>query len=191
MEAALAVSLQPDFRASLRVHNGTGPGATLPSSEPSPVPLTNLCDTDEIIEMTRMWRDNHHPEPGWDDPQVWAYLVDTKMLWLNGPVRPIVGAPGAVVVGDMNGDVLWLLDFDPAPGNARTGGTGRRRMCLVGRAGPVLDRVAHPLRRRSAPVRDGPGHVAAGNRSLYWAGVRMGKHAVGLLGNASSLATGR
>jgi hypothetical protein len=27
------------------------------------------------------------------------------MLWLNGPVRPIIGSPGAVVVGDMNGDV--------------------------------------------------------------------------------------
>src|SRR6266508_6318161 len=62
-----------------------------------------------------MWRDNYHPEPDWDDPRVWAYLVDTKMLWLHGPVRPIIGSPGAVVVGDMNGDVQWLLDFDPAP----------------------------------------------------------------------------
>ena len=63
-----------------------------------------------------MWRDGYHPEPNWDDPQVWAYLFDRKMLWLNGPVRPIVGSPGTVVVGDMNGDVQWLLDFDPAPG---------------------------------------------------------------------------
>ncbi len=116
VEADLAIPLPQDFRASLRIHNGTGPGATLLPPEPSPVPLTCLCDTNEIIEMTRMWRDNYHPEPDWDDPQVWAYLVDTKMLWLNGPVRPIIGSPGAVVVGDMNGDVQWLLDFDPAPG---------------------------------------------------------------------------
>ncbi|MFC7547767.1 SMI1/KNR4 family protein [Plantactinospora sp. GCM10030261] len=116
VEAALAVPLPPDFRASLRVHNGTDPGPTLPPPDPSPVPLTQLYDTSKIIEMTRMWRDNHHPEPDWDDPQVWAHLVDTEMLSLNGPVRPIVGSPGAVVVGDMNGDVWWLLDCDPAPG---------------------------------------------------------------------------
>jgi hypothetical protein len=39
-----------------------------------------------------MWRDSYHPEPNWDDPQVWAYMVDRKMLWLNGPVRPIIGS---------------------------------------------------------------------------------------------------
>jgi cell wall assembly regulator SMI1 len=115
-EAALAVPLPQDFRASLRIHNGTGPGPTLPSPDPSPVPLECLYDTNLIIERTRMWRDSYQPEPNWDDPQVWAYMVDRNMLWLNGPVRPIIGSPGTVVVGDMNGDVQWLLDFDPAPG---------------------------------------------------------------------------
>ena len=114
--AALAGSLPQEFRASLRIHNGTDPGPTLPSPYPSPVPLEQLYDTDLIIERTRMWRDGYHPEPNWDDPEVWAYLVDRKMLWLNGPVRPIIGSPGTVVVGDTNGDVHWLLDFDPAPG---------------------------------------------------------------------------
>jgi cell wall assembly regulator SMI1 len=114
-EAALDVSLPPDFRASLRIHNGTTwPDGVRP---PSPVPLDCLHDTDGIVEATRMWRDNHHPDPNWDDPEVWAYLVDDgNHLFLNGPVRPIVGSPGAVVVGDMNGDVTWFLDFDPAPG---------------------------------------------------------------------------
>ncbi|GAA1883981.1 SMI1/KNR4 family protein [Actinomadura bangladeshensis] len=116
VEAALALRLPQDFRASLRIHNGTDPGPALPPPEPSPVPLTCLCDTSGIIEATRMWRDNHHPEPDWDDPRAWAYAVDTKTLSLNGPVRPIIGSPGALVVGDMNGDVQWLLDFDPAPG---------------------------------------------------------------------------
>ncbi|MEV4811007.1 SMI1/KNR4 family protein [Micromonospora avicenniae] len=115
VEAALARPLPPDFRASLRIHNGTTwtyPG----SGQPSPVPLDWFYDTERIIEATRMWRDNHHPEPDWDDPQVWAYLADEGMISLNGPVRPVVGAAGAVVVGDLNGDVHWLLDFDPAPG---------------------------------------------------------------------------
>jgi cell wall assembly regulator SMI1 len=116
VEAALAVPLSPDFRASLRIHDGTDPGPTLPSSDPYPVPLQYLCDTNLIVDHTRMWRDGYHSQPNWDDPQVWAYLVDRHMLWLNGPVRPIIGSPGAVVVGDTNGDVRWLLDFDPAPG---------------------------------------------------------------------------
>lgn len=116
MEAALAVPLAPDFRASLRIHNGTDPGPTLPPPDPYPVPLQCLYDTDFIVQRTREWRDGYDPEPNWDDPRVWAFQVDDKMLWLNGPVRPIVGSPGMVVVGDSNGDVVWLLDFDPAPG---------------------------------------------------------------------------
>ncbi|MGH3657613.1 MAG: hypothetical protein ACRDUA_13230 [Micromonosporaceae bacterium] len=62
-----------------------------------------------------MWRDNFAPDLAFDDPGV-AHLVDREMICPNGPVRPIVGSTGAVVVGDMNGDVHWLLDFDPAPG---------------------------------------------------------------------------
>jgi cell wall assembly regulator SMI1 len=116
VEAALAVSLPHDFRASLRIHNGDDPGPTLPSADPSPVPLQCLYDTTLIIERTRIWRDGYDPRPNWDDPAVWAYRVDRKMLCLNAPVRPISGSPGMVVVGDTNGDVQWLLDFDPAPG---------------------------------------------------------------------------
>lgn len=116
VEADLAVVLPPDFRASLRVHNGTkwSPG----SGQPSPVPLDCLYDTSGIVETTRMWRDNYAADPDFDDPRVWAHLVDSRQLCLNGPVRPIVGSAGAVVVGDMNGDVHWFLDFDPAPGGA-------------------------------------------------------------------------
>jgi cell wall assembly regulator SMI1 len=99
-----------DFRESLRVHNGTGWG------QPCPVPLDHLYDTDGIVEATRMWRDNDTSDPSVDAPDVWAHLVDRRYLSLTGPVRPIVGAPGRVLVGDMNGDVYWYLDFDPAPG---------------------------------------------------------------------------
>jgi cell wall assembly regulator SMI1 len=116
VEAALGVRLPQDFRASLRLHNGTEPGPTLPPPEPSPVPLERLYDTNLIVERTRTWRDNYTLDPDEDDPRVWAHQVDTEMLWLDGPVQPIVGSPGAVVVGDMNGTVWWLLDFDPAPG---------------------------------------------------------------------------
>ncbi|MER7457379.1 SMI1/KNR4 family protein [Micromonospora sp. NPDC126480] len=115
VEAALAVALPGDLRASLRIHNGTtwaSPG----SGQPSPVPLERLYDTGQIVEATRMWRDNYAPDPVFDDPHVWAYLVDQEHLCLNGPVRPIVGSSGALVLGDLNGDVHWLLDFDPAPG---------------------------------------------------------------------------
>jgi cell wall assembly regulator SMI1 len=110
VEAALGVTLPPDFRGSLGIHNGTA------WDGPSPVPLDYLYDTDGLVEMTRMWRDNYAADPVFDDPRVWAHLVDRGELGLNGPVRPIVGAADAVVVGDMNGDVWWFLDLDPPPG---------------------------------------------------------------------------
>lgn len=116
LQTASAVPLPADFLASLRVHNGTHTGLASPSSARSPVPLEYLYDTGRIIEHTRMWHDGYGPQPNWDDPQVWAYLVDHGGLRLNGPVRPVVGSPDTVVVGDMNGDVLWLLDLAPAPG---------------------------------------------------------------------------
>ena len=115
VEADLAVALPEDFRASLLIHNGTR-WRSSHLGQPSPVPLEGLRDTDGIVETTRMWRDGYAPEPLWDDPRVWAYQVDDGSLFLNGPVRPIAGSAGAVVVGDMNGDVLWLLDLDPPPG---------------------------------------------------------------------------
>ncbi|MGC4897149.1 SMI1/KNR4 family protein [Micromonospora sp. DT31] len=108
VEAALGVTLPPDFRESLRVHDGTGWGL------PSPVPLDHLYDTGGIVEATRMWRENADPDA--DGPAAWAHLVDTNHLSLAGPVRPAIGGPGHVMVGDMNGDVRWFLDFDPAPG---------------------------------------------------------------------------
>ncbi len=80
------------------------------------MPLERLYDTDGMVAATRMWRDNDSLDPSVDDPESWAYLVDTNDLSLTGPVRPIVGAPGCLMVGDMNGDVHWYLDFDPAPG---------------------------------------------------------------------------
>jgi cell wall assembly regulator SMI1 len=86
------------------------------SGQPSPVPPDYLYDTDQIVEETRLWRDNHAADRVFDDPRVWAYQVDRANIGLNRPVRPIVGSAGAVLVGDMNGDVHWFLDLDPAPG---------------------------------------------------------------------------
>jgi len=108
LEAALAVVLPPDFRASLRIHNGTTWG------RPSPVPLECLYDTNGIAEATRDARSDD--DPVFDDPRVWAYLADRNMISLRGPVRPNLGSAGKVWVGTMNGDVHWFLDLDPAPG---------------------------------------------------------------------------
>lgn len=110
VEAALGVALPPSFRESLRVHNGTGWGW------PAPVPLNWLYDTDGIVEATHVWRDNDSSDSNVDNPEAWAYLVDSNHLFLTGAVRPIVVGPDRVMVGDMNGDVHWYLDFDPAPG---------------------------------------------------------------------------
>jgi hypothetical protein len=109
VEAALAVVLPEDFRGSFRIHNAT----TWEWGRPSPVPLHFLYDTNQIVEATRT---GDRPDPVFDDPRVWAYLVDSDMLWLNGSVRPTLGSAGKIWVGTMNGDVDWFLDLDPPPG---------------------------------------------------------------------------
>lgn len=58
MESALAVALPQEFRASLRVHDGTKWPAPH-RGQPSPVPLECLYDTSGIVTATRMWRGNH------------------------------------------------------------------------------------------------------------------------------------
>ncbi|NUR73398.1 MAG: SMI1/KNR4 family protein [Hamadaea sp.] len=107
--AELGLALPADFRASLRVHDGTG-------YQPSAVPLDNLYSTEEIVEATGMWRDNSDDDPLWTDPGVLAYLIDKGELRASGPVRPTLSAENRVVVGTMNGDVWWLLDLDPPAG---------------------------------------------------------------------------
>lgn len=194
VEAALAVPLPQDFRVSLRIHNGTKwIFGTDGQRQPSPIPVNYLFDTDGIVEATRMWRDNYHPEPNWDDPRVWAYQVDDgNHLFLNGPVRPIVGSPGAVLVGDMNGDVTWFLDFDPAPGERPD-----RWFGLMSNAprGTYWPRPGHSslsatpriwsYSRRSRPFNPE-------DRSRLRAGVRMGSQpAVGLSRGASGMVAGR
>jgi cell wall assembly regulator SMI1 len=110
VEAALGLVLPQDFRASLRIHNGTAWG------QPSPVPLDCLFDADEIVESTRTWHATIDADPVFDNPQVWAYMVDTKRIRLSGPVRPTVSGADRVYVGTMNGDVHWFLDLDPPAG---------------------------------------------------------------------------
>ncbi|MFI7426569.1 SMI1/KNR4 family protein [Micromonospora sp. NPDC049836] len=110
VEAALGRPLPADFRASLRVHNGTAWGL------PSPVPLDQLYDTDGIVEATLSWRGTDEPDPVFDDPRVLAHLIDEGEIRVHGPVLPTMSAAGRVLVGTMNGDVHWFLDLDPPPG---------------------------------------------------------------------------
>ncbi|MFC3493526.1 SMI1/KNR4 family protein [Glycomyces rhizosphaerae] len=108
IEAALGVSLPPDFRASLRIHNGSNYG------NPTPVPLECLFSTGEIVKLTRAW--DSEEDPDIDNPPVMACLIDEGMIHVSGPVRPTSSLKNRVVVGDMNGDVTWIIDLDPPEG---------------------------------------------------------------------------
>lgn len=108
IEAALGVSLPPDFRASLRIHNGSNYG------DPTPVPLECLFGTGEIVELTRAWYSEEDPDI--DNPPVMACLIDEGMIHVGGPVRPTHSLKNRVVVGTMNGDVNWFIDLDPPEG---------------------------------------------------------------------------
>lgn len=108
LEATLGLRLPPDFRASLRVHNGSKFG------DPSPVPLDYLFNTGDIAEMTRAWHSDEDPDL--DDPPVMACLIDEGMIHVNGPVRPTSSLTNRAVVGTMNGDVTWFIDLDPPEG---------------------------------------------------------------------------
>ncbi|MFC3494905.1 SMI1/KNR4 family protein [Glycomyces rhizosphaerae] len=113
VEAALGISLPPDFRTSLRIHNGTECG------DPSTVPLDYLFNTGDIHEMTRAWHAEEDQE--FDDPSAMACLIDEGMIHVKGPVRPTSSLAGRAVVGTMNGDVNWFLDLDPPKGRTRAG----------------------------------------------------------------------
>lgn len=108
IEAELRVALPPDFRASLRLHNGSILG------DPSPVPLDHLFDCLDVVEMTRAW--HFGEDEDLDDPRVMAYFIDEGSVHVNGPVRPTASFEDRVVVGTMNGDVVWFLDLDPPEG---------------------------------------------------------------------------
>jgi cell wall assembly regulator SMI1 len=108
IESGLGVRLPPDFRASLRIHNGTA------RDDPSPVPLEYLFGAEEILEMTRVW--DAEDDPDLADPGVIAKHVDDGRIHVDGPVRPVWGLANRVVVGTMNGDVNWFLDLEPPQG---------------------------------------------------------------------------
>lgn len=108
IEAALGVTLPPDFRASLRVHNGSNYG------NPTPVPLEYLFGTGEIVELTQAW--DSEEDPDFDDPRVMARDIDAGRIHVSGPVRPTSSLKNRVVVGTMNGDVNWFIDLDPPEG---------------------------------------------------------------------------
>jgi cell wall assembly regulator SMI1 len=108
IEAALGVTLPPDFRSSLLIHNGSNFGG------PSPVPLDYLFHTGDIVELTKAWDSGQDPDL--DDPRAMAYSIDTGDIHVNGPVRPTSSLAARVVVGTMNGDVNWFLDLEPPEG---------------------------------------------------------------------------
>ncbi len=107
LEAVLGVTLPPNFKASLAIHDGEDDGW----------PCRVFAEHGAYLSTTRIveeWRDRQrHAEEFASDPGEDA-LDD--VVAVDGPVQPKLFMPGWVPFMECNGDVFWAIDFSPAPG---------------------------------------------------------------------------
>ncbi len=112
VEAQIGVRFPDALRASFHVHDGESnnwPGAMADGHQLLP-----------LAEVTRLWtlRTTFAAQFGGreDTPAAWRASTRDGIIFVKGPVKPLLGSPRWIPLTDMNGDVQRLLDFDPPTG---------------------------------------------------------------------------
>ena len=109
LEAALELSLPPDFSASLLCHNGetelAGEGLVWADGG-------GLLSTQKILEWWRTLRELNSEPPA--SAEETRSLIESGVISVQGPVKAIGFSPRWIPFMERNSDVYWCVDLDPA-----------------------------------------------------------------------------
>ena len=113
VERTLRIPLPDAFKNCLSIFNGeNGPWLALLGNG------NQLLSCAGILEQYRLDQDiaTHINFPEMDTIAFWRDRIASHVIFVKGPVKPLMKHPKWVPITCMNGDVLRYLDFDPAPG---------------------------------------------------------------------------
>lgn len=113
VESTLGVTLPDDFKAFLALHDG----------EASDEGLAILGDGNQLLPCARIIEqyrlDQEMGASGADsvsaDVAQWKAQAASHIIFVKGPVKPLMSSPRWVPISCANGDVIRYIDYDPAP----------------------------------------------------------------------------
>lgn len=114
LEAELGLSLPESFKQFLAEHDGDS-GLSLDAFWGD---FNVMLSCREILQQYRLdqqiGRQLYDPEMA--TLAFWRDRVKGQIIFVRGPVKPLMLHPKWIPLTNMNGDVMRYLDYDPAPG---------------------------------------------------------------------------
>lgn len=114
LERHLGRALPPDLRQSLQLHNGEKAGwpCTIFADFGDYLSLAEIQERRQMyLQVAERWGN----EADMADAEE---LIADGIIFVEGPVKPVMYSPDWIPVMDFNADVFWALDFEPAQGGA-------------------------------------------------------------------------
>lgn len=112
VEAAIGMELPASFKSFLSLHNGESSGAPSLLGD-----FNHLLPCRKIIERYR--RDQESialaDELECSTPACWKERVKKGVVFIKGPVKPLVIHPKWIPITDMYSETYRYIDLDPAP----------------------------------------------------------------------------
>ncbi|MDD5275667.1 MAG: SMI1/KNR4 family protein [Methylovulum sp.] len=114
VEAEIGLSLPDTFKEFLRTHDG----------EDGKTWLALFGDGNQLLPchaIVEQYTLDQQIGTGLYDPEMhivafWKDRVESKVIFIKGPVKPLMLHPKWIPITCMNGDVFRYIDLDPAPG---------------------------------------------------------------------------